>query len=449
MKKVLVLGAGMVAGAHVGYLLGLPDVHVIVASRTLRKAEEVVGGHPRGEARQVDLTDEGAVEHFIRECDVAVSLLPFVYHPVVAALCVKHGRHMVSTSYVKEPMAALDGPAKEAGVILLNEMGVDPGIDHMTAMRVIDGVRAQGGAVTSFRSWCGGLPAPEANTNPFGYKFSWSPRGVLLAGMNPARYLEDGGEVFVDGDVLFDRRWTVPVAVEGTVIDFEGYPNRDSLPYRETYGLTGARTMFRGTLRYAGWCEVMNGVKALGLLGEEVWEDLEGLTYRQFTARLLGGADPDVRSGAAAKLGVSPDAPVIRDLDWLGFFGDDPLAIGRGAPVDVLTARMLEKMSYESGERDMLVLQHQFLAEYPAISAQPARNERIVSTMIDFGIPGGDTSMSRTVGLPAAIGVKLILQGAITLTGVQVPVVSEIYEPMLDELEALGIHFTESWESVA
>ncbi len=448
MKKVLVLGAGMVAGAHVGYLLGLPDVHVTVASRTLRKAEEIVGGHPRGEARQVDLTDEGAIEHFIRECDVAVSLLPFVYHPVVAAFCVKHGKHMVSTSYVKEPMAALDGPAKEAGVILLNEMGVDPGIDHMTAMRVVDKVRAQGGAVTSFRSWCGGLPAPDANTNPFGYKFSWSPRGVLLAGMNPARYLEDGGEVFVDGDVLFERRWTVPVTVEGAVIDFEGYPNRDSLPYLETYGLTGARTMFRGTLRYAGWCEVMNGVKALGLLGEEVWEDLEGLTYRQFTARLLGGAGVDVRSEAAEKLGVSPDAPVVRDLDWLGFFGDDPLTIGRGAPVDVLTARMLEKMSYAPGERDMLVLQHQFLAEYPATSAQLAKSEHIVSTMIDFGIPGGDTSMSRTVGLPAAIGVKLILQGAITLTGVQVPVVPEIYEPVLDELESMGIHFSESWETV-
>jgi len=449
MKKVLVLGAGMVAGAHVRYLLGLPDVRVTVASRTLRKAAEIVAGHPRGEARQVDLADEAALERFIRECDVAVSLLPFVYHPIVAALCVKHGRHMVTTSYVKEPMVALDGPARKSGVILLNEMGVDPGIDHMTAMRVIDRVRAQGGVVTSFRSWCGGLPAPEANTNPFGYKFSWSPKGVLLAGMNPARYLEDGREVFVDGDALFDRRWTVPVAVEGTSIDFEGYPNRDSLPYLDTYGLTGARTMFRGTLRYAGWCEVMNGVKALGFLGEQSWDDLAGLTYRQFTARLLGSAGTDVKVEAAAKLGVGLDAPVIRDLDWLGFFGDDPLTIGRGAPVDVLTARMLEKMRYADGERDLLVLQHQFLAEYPGIAGRPARSGHVVSTMIDFGVPGGDTSMSRTVGLPAAIGVKLILQGAITLTGVQVPVVSEIYEPVLSELESMGIHFSETWETVA
>ena len=210
-----------------------------------------------------------------------------------------------------------------------------------------------------------------------------------------------------------------------------------------TYGLTGARTMFRGTLRYAGWCEVMNGVKALGLLREDEWEGLEGMTYRQFMARLLGTAGADVKAEAAAVLGVSADAPVIRDLDWLGFFGDEAVAVVRGAPVDVLTARMLQKMSYAPDERDMLVLQHQFLAEYPD------RRQHIVSTMIDFGIPGGDTSMSRTVGLPAAIGVKLILQGVITLTGVQVPVVPEIYEPVLDELEAMGIHFTETWETLA
>ena len=443
MKKVLVLGAGMVAGAHVRYLLGLPDVQVTVASRTVRKAEEIVGGHPRGEARQVDLADEGALEGFIRECDVAVSLLPFVYHPVVAALCVEHGKHMVTTSYVKEPMAALDAAAREAGVILLNEMGVDPGVDHMTAMRVVNKVRAQGGAVTSFRSWCGGLPAPEANTNPFGYKFSWSPRGVLLAGKNAALYREDGEEVFVDGEVLFDSRWTVPVAVEGTVIDFEGYPNRDSLPYMRHVRPDRRQD---DVPRHAPLRGLVRGHER----SERTWPaaggrvgGLEGMTYRQFMARLLGTAGADVKAEAAAVLGLSVDAPVIRDLEWLGFFGDEAVAVVRGAPVDVLTARMLEKMSYGPGERDMLVLQHQFLAEYPD------RRQHIVSTMIDFGIPGGDTSMSRTVGLPAAIGVKLILQGAITLTGVHVPVVPEIYEPVLDELEAMGIHFTETWETLA
>ena len=257
MKNVLVLGAGMVAGAHVRYLLNQGDFHVTVASRTLAKAQEIVAGHPRGLAVQLNSNDEAAMEKLIAQADLAVSLLPYAYHPTVAKFCVKHCVQMVTTSYVKDAMAQLDGPAKAAGVILLNEIGVDPGIDHMTAMRVIHGVQRGGGEITGFMSWCGGLPAPEANTNPFGYKFSWSPRGVLLAGKNSAHYLMDGEDVSVPAGEIFDHTWTVPVEVEGRVIDFEGYPNRDSLPYMHAYGIDGARTMFRGTLRNAGWCRTL------------------------------------------------------------------------------------------------------------------------------------------------------------------------------------------------
>jgi len=441
MKKVLVLGAGLVAGAHVRYLLDQPDFHVTVASRTLSKAQDLIRGHPKGEARQVDVADEAALEDLIRQADLVVSLLPFVYHPLVARLCVRHRKHMVTTSYVKEPMAQLDGDAKKAGVILLNEIGVDPGIDHMTAMKVIHRVQKDGGEITSFTSWCGGLPAPEANTNPFGYKFSWSPKGVLLAGKNPAHYRKDGKEVFVPGEELFDHYWLVPVEVEGKVIDFEGYPNRDSLPYAETYGITTTRTMFRGTLRNVGWCPTLRKIVDLGLLDEKERDDLAGLTFAQFTARLIGSKG-DLKKDLAAYLKVEEDSLVIRNLEWLGLLSDDPLPLKKGAPIDILTARMLEKMQYQEGERDMLILQHELIAQYPD------RRQRITSTMIDFGIPHGDTSMSRTVGLPAAIGVKLILQGKVKLTGVHTPVVPEIYEPVLAELEQLGIHFTEKWETL-
>jgi saccharopine dehydrogenase (NADP+, L-glutamate forming) len=440
MKKVLVLGAGLVAGAHVRYLLEQPDFHVTVASRTLSKAQDILRDHPQGEARRLDVTDEAALEDLIRRADLAVSLLPYAYHPTVARLCIRHRKHMVTTSYIKEPMARLDGAAREAGVILLNEIGVDPGIDHMTAMKVIYRVQRDGGEITSFTSWCGGLPAPEANTNPLGYKFSWSPKGVLLAGKNPARYLKDGREVFVPGEELFDHYWTVPVEVEGRIIDFEGYPNRDSLPYMETYGVTTTQGMFRGTLRNVGWCPTLRKIADLGLLGEEE-QDLAGLTFAQFTARLIGSSG-DLKKDLAACLEVEEDSLVIRNLEWLGLLSDDPLPLQRGAPIDILTARMLEKMQYEEGERDMLVLQHEFVAE------TVGRRQRITSTMIDFGVPHGDTSMSRTVGLPAAIGVRLILQGKIDLTGVHSPVVPEIYEPVLEELEQLGIHFTERWETV-
>ena len=441
MKKVLVLGAGLVAGAHVRYLLDQPDFHVTVASRTLSKAQDIIRGHPRGEARQLDVTDEATMEELIRQSDLAVSMLPYVHHPTVARLCVKHRKHMVTTSYVKEPMAQLDQAAKEAGVLLLNEIGVDPGIDHMTAMKVIHRVQHDGGEITGFTSWCGGLPAPEANTNPFGYKFSWSPRGVLLAGKNSAHYLKDGRDVVVPGEQLFDHYWSVPVEVEGKVTDFEGYPNRDSLPYMQTYGITTTRTMFRGTLRNVGWCATLRKIVDLGLLDEQARDDMAGLTFARFTARLIGSTG-DLKQDLAAFLKVEQDSLVIRNLEWLGLLSDEPLPLQKGAPIDVLTAHMLEKMQYEEGERDMLILQHEFIAQYPG------RQQKITSTMIDFGIPHGDTSMSRTVGLPAAIGGRMVLQGKINLTGVHTPVIPEIYVPVLAELERLGIHFTEKWETL-
>jgi saccharopine dehydrogenase-like NADP-dependent oxidoreductase len=441
MKKVLVLGAGMVAGAHVRYLLDQPDLSVTVASRTRRKAEEIIQGHPRGAAVGLDSDDTAAMEALIREADLAVSLLPWVYHPAVASLCVKHRVHMVTTSYVKEPMAKLDAAAQAAGVILLNEMGVDPGIDHMTAMRVIHRVQREGGEITSFLSWCGGLPAPEANTNPLGYKFSWSPRGVLLAGKNGAHYLQEGEEVTIPDGELFDHTWPVPAEVEGEVIEFEGYPNRDSLPYLYAYGIESARTMFRGTLRYRGWCETMRAVAAAGWLREEPLDGLEGLSFGEATGRLIGSRG-DVAADLAARLGVAPGSPVLRNLAWFGLLGNDPLPAGARAPVDILTARMLERMRYAPGERDLLVLKHGFRAVFGD------RAQQITSTLVDFGIPGGDSSMSRTVGLPAAIGVKLILQGKISRTGVLTPVVPEIYEPVLAELEELGIRFEERWETV-
>ncbi len=452
MKKILVLGAGLVAGAHTRYLLE-QGFHVTVASRTVSKAEAIVEGYENGAAVQLNVKNDEELENLISQCDLAVSLLPYAYHPKVARFCIKHGKHMATTSYVKKAMTQLDKAAKEAGVILLNECGVDPGIDHMTAMKVIHHVQSEGGKIISFISWCGGLPAPEANTNPFGYKFSWSPKGVLLASKNSAHYLRDGEEVFVPGEELFDQYWIVPVEVEGEMIDYEGYPNRDSLPYMETYGIQPSEAMFRGTLRNVGWCSTMKKMVELGMLDEEEWDDLTDMTFADFTAELIGSETENLRQELADYLELDNDSQVIDNMEWLGLLSDDPiqhkreakrhpLPLDKGAPIDVLTARMLEKMQYEEGERDMLILKHEFVAEYPD------HKEEITSTMVDFGIPHGDTSMSRTVGLPVAIGVKLILQGEVELTGVQTPVVPELYEPILAELEELGINFTETWETV-
>jgi len=437
MKKVVVFGAGLVVRAHVRYLLD-HGFAVTVASRTVSKAESILDGHPNGTPMAYDITTEPErLASIIAEHDVAVSLLPWQFHPQVARACLDVGKHMVTTSYVKDEMMALDDEAKAKGIILLNELGVDPGIDHMTAMKVIHRVQAGGGEITTFQSYCGGLPAPEANDNPYGYKFSWSPRGVLLAGLNNARYKRYGDVVEVPGKELFDHVWKVNVGIEGVDTELEGYPNRDSMPYTTTYGIDPRDVMFRGTLRNPGWCASMKQVARLGWLGTDAVDGLEGSTYADVTARLIGTDDlNDLGAKVAAHLGIDPNGREIADIEWLGLLGSDPLP-GPDAPVDILTARMLEKMSYNEGERDMLVLQHTFMAEYTD------RREYITSTMIDFGIPGGDSSMNRTVGLPAAVGVRFILEGRFTTPGVIVPVMPEFYEPALEELERLGIQFTE------
>jgi len=439
VKKVLVLGAGLVTGPLVHYLLDQEDFQVKVASRTVEKAQKLVGTAKNGIVERLDVSDKKALEELIRETDLAISLLPYIYHPLVAKLCIKHKKLMVTASYVKEEMKALDEEAKKAGVILLNEIGVDPGTDHMSAMRVIDRIRADGGELVSFSSYCGGLPAPDANDNPYGYKFSWSPRGVILAGKNPARYLKDGEIVDIPGEDLFSHHWPVEIAGLG---ELEGYPNRDSLPYIDTYGVNGVKNMFRGTLRYPGWCETMKKIEELDLLDETERTDLASLTFAKLTAKLIGGSKESLKSGLASYLKVEEDSSVISNIEWLGFLSDEPLPEGAKSPLDVLAARMLEKMQYAPGERDMLIMQHEFIAKYPD------RTEKTTSTMIDYGIPHGDTSMSRTVGLPAAIATKLILTGKINFTGVQVPVIPAIYDPVLAELESMGIKFTEKTEVI-
>ncbi len=438
MQRVLVLGAGLVTKPHVAYLLNVPDFQVTVASRTVSKAEALVEGHPRGQAVALNVKDEATLEALIGETDLAISMLPYVYHPKVAALCIKHKVDMVTTSYVKDAMRALDGAAREAGIILLNEIGVDPGIDHMSAMRVIHRVEQNGGRIASFVSWCGGLPAPEANDNPLGYKFSWSPKGVLLAGRNPARFQKAGKVVEIPGEELFDHHWPVHIAGLG---EFEGYPNRDSLPYREVYDIQPTDWMFRGTLRNAGWCATLKKISELGLL-DELPLERRPHTLREFLAQILGvGLQVDLRQYLADRWDMPRDAKPLADLEWLGLFSDQTVPEGAEAPVDILTSCMKSRMSYKPGERDMLIMQHEFVAEYPD------HREAITATLIDYGIPYGDTSMSRTVGLPAAIAARMILQGEIAkLPGVQIPVIPAIYEPVLAELEKVGISLGEKVE---
>jgi len=440
MHKILVLGAGFVAGPLVRYFMDRPDAALTVADVEVGKAKALVGDDPRARAIGLDLKDSDGLVREIRAADIVVSLVPYTFHPTVARDCIALGKNMVTTSYAGEALTALDGDARRAGVVVLTEVGLDPGIDHMEAMRIIDGVKDRGGKVAGFTSYCGGLPAPEANTNPFGYKFSWSPRGVLLAGKNAARFLRDGREIQVPARDLFDHYEMRRVRELG---DFEGYPNRDSLPYIGLYGIPETRTMFRGTLRYPGWCETLKRISDLELLDQEE-TDLAGLSVRDFVARRIGRPGvADLKAALGEKLQLPPASEVIGRLEWLGLLGDDHLPLERGSALDVLEALMLRKLSYAPGERDMIILQHEFVS----VDAR-GHKEKITSTLIDYGTPGGDSSMARTVGLPAAVGTRLILEGKVRQKGICLPVHPEIYDPILNDLEAHGIVFKEEQSAV-
>jgi len=441
MKNILVLGAGHVSRPLVKYLLARTPCRVTLASRSRDKVERILGGHPRGVPVQLQIEDDTALEELIRSADVIVSLVPYLYHVKVAELAIRHRVNVVTTSYVSPEMQALDEKARAAGVLILNEMGLDPGIDHMSAMQVIHRVQGAGGRVFLFSSCCGGLPAAEANTNPWGYKFSWSPRGVILAGRNAARYLKHGEVKEIPGPEVFHHRWLYHV--EGVGL-FETYANRDSLAYIDTYGLNGIENMFRGTIRYRGWCHTVRSLAKLTVLDDvpRTWKD--GATYADFMDELLPNGGGPLVLRLANYLEVPLDDPLISRLEWAGLLSQRPIPDGPISPLDVLVHRLERLLGYQPWERDMIVLRHEFLAEWEGRRPR----ERIVSMLVDYGDPDGDSAMSRTVSLPAAIAARHIIEGDLDLSGVHIPVLPEIYVPVLQELGELGIRFEERAEQL-
>jgi len=446
MKEVLVLGAGLVVRPIVHYLAE-KGYKVVVASRTLDKAEQLVKGAPNAVAKQCDVeTEEGkaALEGLITTADAVVSLLPYLLHPYAAKRALAHNKHFLTTSYVSAGMKELEQEAKEKGLVVINECGVDPGTDHMSAMKIVDNVKAKGGKVVSFSSFCGGLPAPQDNNNPFGYKLSWSPRGVLLASRNDALFLEDGKQVTIPGKVLFDNYGTE--LIEELGIEYEHYPNRNSLQYIDLYGLHDTQKMVRGTYRNKGWCSTIKKLVDMGYLDLDE-TSLAGQTYAGLTAQLVGSQAKDsqtLRKDVAAFLKLDEGHQILNSFEWLGLFAEHPISDKVNTRLDALCKLMEEKMLYAEGERDMLLMRHTFLVEYPS----SGKKEKIKCTLIDYGIPHGDSSMSRTVSLPVAIATRLVLEGKYTTPGLSIPSIPELYNPILDELETLNIVFKDVVEEL-
>jgi len=435
MNKVLILGAGLVVKPMVEYLLE-HDFRVMIATTTKEKADRMINGHPSGSSMRWSTEEAEILEKLVLEHDITVSFLPYRYHVMVAKACIRCIKPLITTSYVQPEMQALDEAARKAGVILLNETGLDPGIDHMTAMKVIDHIHGRGGKVEEFYSLCGALPAPEACDNPMNYKFSWSPRGVVMASRNSALYLKKGKKVIIDPVNLFKDRFSYEFPGVGNL---EVYPNRDSISYIDIYRIEEVSTMYRGTFRYKGWCETLDAMKALNMLDDTVI-DYTGMSYSGFLAERAGFETADLRKKVAEKLGLNDESVAMESLEWLGFFSNEMMECTKTSPFEITATRMISKMLITGNERDMVAMQHVFLAAYP-----DGRKEVIKSSMLDFGSPETNTAVARTVALPAAISVRMILEKKINLTGVYRPVVPEIYDPVLDELKTVGIEMKEEY----
>jgi saccharopine dehydrogenase-like NADP-dependent oxidoreductase len=436
MKKILILGAGMVSKPIVVYLLER-GYGVTLGDLELLKAQAIISNRPNGKAIHFDVKDEQSLDRLVEDHDITVSLLPWMFHPTVARYCLKHKKNMVTSSYVKPEMQALDAQVREAGLLFLNETGLDPGIDHMSAMRIIDHIHGKGGKVEEFYSFCGALVAPEVEKNPFNYKFTWAPKGVVMAGNNDGKYIKDGRVVEVATENLFKNPIKLHCCGVG---DLEVYPNRDSLPYVDLYGIPEAKTLLRGTFRYTKWCEVIDAFKRIGLLSYEKF-NMQNLTHADMLAKLIGLSNSlDIKQKTAEFLGIDTNSNPIEALDWLGLFSNSPINRADDSPFEVVSDVMIAKMMIQENERDMVVMQHTFVASYPNGSKEVIR-----SRMLDFGTLKTDTSIARTVALPAAVAVEMILENKIKAKGVHIPVIPEIYNPILDTLETLNIKMEEEF----
>jgi saccharopine dehydrogenase (NADP+, L-glutamate forming) len=440
-KTILVLGAGRSATSLIAYLLDeapRQDWQVCIADLDAKAAEAKTGGSPYGKSMAINSGHEAEVASAVRQADLVISLMPPPLHPRVARICVNEGRHLITASYVSKEMQAFDEEARQKGLLLLNECGLDPGIDHMSAMEVIHRIRSRGGALTSFESFTGGLIAPETDPgNPWRYKFTWNPRNVVMAGQGTARYMDEGELKFIPYQQLFRRITRVEVPGFGS---FEGYANRDSLQYRDAYDLAHIPTLLRGTLRNEGFCRAWDIFVQLGCTDDSYEIEASHLTHREFINLFVGGKDASaVRAKVAAQLQLDPGGEELKRLDWSGLFSDELVGLASGSPARILEHILNKKWKLVPGDKDMIVMWHRF--RYTEAGTQM----EIQSSLTEVGIDQEHTAMARMVGLPLGIAAKLILQGKISQRGVALPVTREFYEPILKELLGLGIRFQE-WE---
>jgi saccharopine dehydrogenase (NAD+, L-glutamate forming) len=441
MRKILILGAGRSASSLIHYLITHADQQewrVTVADKDAASAERMVHEGPTvAQGMALDASDADARAAVIEQHDLIISMLPAFMHMDVLKDCLRLGKHVITPSYVPDALWAMDGEFKAKGLIVLNEMGLDPGIDHMSAMRILDRIRAEGGQMEAFESYCGGLVAPESDDNLWGYKFSWNPRNVILAGQGgAAKYIRDGVTKYIPYHKLFQQTVRIDVPALGA---FDGYANRDSLKYRKAYGIEQIPTLVRGTLRKAGYCVGWDAFVQLGCTDDGFHMELgPDATWSDYlNAFLPHSATMDTRSNLANYLGLDPNGDVMSMLAELELFGTARIGVKGLSPAATLQSLLERKWKLGPDDKDLVVMWHRF--RY-TIEGQ---HQEIHASL---GVVGQDqvhTAMARTVGLPIAMACKLVLNGKLDDRGVLLPLKPVIYDPILDELEKFGVVFQE------
>lgn len=425
MPSILILGAGRSSSALISYLLSFGEassIDVTVGDVSLQAALERVTGSAHGKAIEFDITRTDESRRAISNATVVVSLIPAHLHPSVARICLETGSHLLTASYVSDEMKSLDTASRAKSLLFLNECGLDPGIDHMSAMQVMDRIRSEGGKITSFESFTGGLIAPETDVeNPWRYKFTWNARNVVMAGQSTAKFLSEGEYKYIPYQQLFKR--VTPVVVPGYG-EYEGYANRDSLKYLETYGLHGVRTMLRGTLRNKGFCSAWNVLVQLGCCDDSFeMENVESMTHAGFIKSFGGIRDAGEED--------------MKRLKWSGLLSEEKVGLTRGTPAQILEHILNKKWKLQAGDKDLVVMWHRFRYE------QDGKQKHIEASLVAKGEDPINTAMARTVGLPLGIAAKLLIQGTIKQRGVAIPTTPEFYEPILKELRSVGIEVRE------
>lgn len=434
MNTILILGAGRVSGPCVEYLTRKTDFKITISDISEKNLGEIKQSFPSVITVCDDVSQNaaGLIDRFSPK--LVINLMPPELMHSVSKICLERKVHMVHPAYLDDSTQAMDSDVRAAGLIFVPEMGVDPGIDHMSAMRTIREIKSEGATVVSFRSICGALPAADANTNPWGYKLSWSPSSLIGASKRSAKIIADGKEVLWPNGVTYEHAYLEEIGDLGV---FEVYANADSTAYKEIYEIPSATELYRGTLRYPGWSETICHMNALGFF--ELNEmDLRGMSFARFTAK-MAGAEDNPKDALCRALGIKSWATFLLRMGWMGFFEDRVIPMDRGSARDVVAFLFDEKMVFAKHERDLIILRDECLAAFP-----DGKKRRYRSTLVDFGTPGGFSSIAKTTGLPPAITARFILENKISTPGVHIPVTPEIVNSVLKELESEGIKLEES-----